>query len=65
LRRAAAAEAEEIPFADAYIQVHSPRDWPLLPRQESCVSENYELQGKGPDIEICTRLSHSITSSTM
>jgi hypothetical protein len=58
--RRAAAEAEESFFEDAYIH---PRRWPLLPRQGSCVSETYELQGKGP--EICTRLSPSVTSITM
>lgn len=61
--RRAAAEAEESPFADAYI--HSPRSWPLSPRQGSCMSETYELQGKVPDIETCTRLSPSVTSITM
>lgn len=58
--RRAAAEAEESFFADAYIH---PRSWPLLPRQGICVSETYELQGKGP--EICTHLSPSVTSITM
>ncbi|KIK46862.1 hypothetical protein CY34DRAFT_75259 [Suillus luteus UH-Slu-Lm8-n1] len=58
--RRAAAEAEEGFFADAYIH---PRSWPLLPRQGSCVSETYELQGKGP--ETCARLSPSVTSITM
>ncbi|KAG1782189.1 hypothetical protein EV702DRAFT_512201 [Suillus placidus] len=61
--RRAAAEAEESPFADAYI--HSPGSWPLSPRQGSCMSETYELQCKGPDIEFCTRLSPSVTSITM
>ncbi|KAG1865044.1 hypothetical protein DFJ58DRAFT_724593 [Suillus subalutaceus] len=59
--RRAGAEAEESLFADAH--TYAPRSWPLLPRQGSCVSENYELQGKSPDIEICTRLS-SVTSIT-
>ncbi|KAG1772078.1 hypothetical protein EDD22DRAFT_861681 [Suillus occidentalis] len=58
--RRAAAEAEEGFFADAYTH---PRSWPLLPRQGSCVSETYELQGKGP--EICARHSPSVTSITM
>jgi hypothetical protein len=58
--RRAAIEAEESFSTDAYI--HS-RGWPLLPRQGSCVSEAYELQGKGP--EICARLSPSVTSITM
>lgn len=58
--RRAAIEAEESFSTDAYI--HS-RGWPLLPRQGSCVSEAYELQGKGP--EICARLSPSVTSIAM
>ncbi|KAG2044093.1 hypothetical protein BDR03DRAFT_940740 [Suillus americanus] len=61
--RRAAAEAEESPFTDAY--TYYPRSWPLSPRQGSCMSETYELQGKVPDIETCTRLSPSVTSITM
>ncbi|KAG1748123.1 hypothetical protein EDB19DRAFT_1905177 [Suillus lakei] len=61
--RRVAADAEESLFEDPYID--SPRGWPLLPRQGSSLSENYELQGKGPDVEICDRLSPSVASTTM
>lgn len=61
--RRVAAEAEENLFEDPYVD--SPRGWPLWPRQGSSLSENYELQGKGPDVEICNRLSPSVASTTM
>ncbi|KAG2148871.1 hypothetical protein DEU56DRAFT_753105 [Suillus clintonianus] len=61
--RRVAAEAEENGFEETYID--SQRGWPLLPKQGpgSCMSGNYELQGKGPDIGTCN--SPSVASTIM
>jgi len=56
-------DPEESHFEEMCID--SPRGWPLLPRQGSHVSENYELQGKDTDVEICDYLCPSIVSTAV
>ncbi|KAG1745035.1 uncharacterized protein EDB91DRAFT_1122210, partial [Suillus paluster] len=60
--RRVATEAEESDFEETCI--NPPRGWPLLPRQENCATENFELQGKkGPDVGVCSHPCPSVTST--